>query len=92
MFLIDQYKNLINNSESNEEILNNIYNSTSDKLLKLEKIKKKKDFRKKIDILKKNRVNISHMIFYGKKGNSKEIIVNNTSYFFDFYLFKLVLF
>lgn len=76
MFLIDQYKNLINNSESNEEILNNIYNSTSDKLLKLEKIKKKKDFRKKIDILKKNRVNISHMIFYGKKGNSKEIIVN----------------
>tara|TARA_B100000768_G_scaffold172878_1_gene181552 strand:+ start:809 stop:1972 length:1164 start_codon:yes stop_codon:yes gene_type:complete len=76
MFLIDQYKNLINNSESNEEILNNIYNSTNDKLLKLEKIKKKKTLKKKIDILKKDKVNISHMIFYGKKGNSKEIIVN----------------
>tara|TARA_B100000767_G_C19773315_1_gene541255 strand:- start:1835 stop:2998 length:1164 start_codon:yes stop_codon:yes gene_type:complete len=76
MFLIDQYKNLINNSESNEEILNNVYNSTNDKLLKLEKIKKKKTLKKKIDILKKDKVNISHMIFYGKKGNSKEIIVN----------------
>ena len=35
MFLIDRYKHLINNCESNEEILNNIYDNTSNKLKKL---------------------------------------------------------
>lgn len=76
MFLIDRYKHLINNCESNEEILNNIYDNTSNKLKKLEKIENVSSLKKKISILKNDVSNISHMIFYGKKGNSKEIIVN----------------
>lgn len=75
MFLIDKYSHLINNSQFNDKILNNIYNQINDSTKKLEKIKKTKTLKSKLDIIKTNSNNLAHMIFYGKKGNSKEIIV-----------------
>lgn len=75
MFLIDKYSHLINNSQFNDKILNNIYNQVNENTKKLRKVKKAKTLKSKIDIIKRNSTNLSHMIFYGKKGNSKEIIV-----------------
>ena len=75
MFLIDKYSHLINNSQFNDEILNNIYNQVNDSTKKLEKLKKAKTLQEKIDIIKEKTNNLANMIFYGKKGNSKEIIV-----------------
>jgi len=75
MFLIDKYSHLINNSQFNDEILNNIYNQTNDCTKKLKKIKKANTLKSKIDIIKSEYNSLSNMIFYGKKGNSKEIIV-----------------
>ena len=75
MFLIDRYSHLINNSQFNDEILNNIYDQVLNSTSKLEKLKKTKGIKNKIDIIKASPNNLSNMIFYGKKGNSKEIIV-----------------
>ena len=75
MFLLDRYSNLINNTEFNEEILNSIYDKASENNIKLEKLEKLDNILDKIKVVKEDKFNISHMIFYGKKGNSKEIIV-----------------
>ena len=76
MFLIDRYSNLINNSQFNDEILNNIYDQVQNSNTKLEQLKQAKSIKSKIEIIKTSPNNLSNMIFYGKKGNSKEIIVN----------------
>lgn len=75
MFLIDKYSHLINNSQFNDIILNNIYDQISNTSKKLKKLKKTKKLIDKIKVITANNINLSHMIFYGKKGNSKEIIV-----------------
>ena len=56
--------------------MSNSKNTFEESLKKLEKIEKISSLKKKISILKNDVSNISHMIFYGKKGNSKEIIDN----------------
>lgn len=75
MFLIDKYCNLINDSPFNEMILNNIYNQANNNIDKLNKLNKSKSIKAKLKVILNDKSNISHMIFYGKKGNSKEIIV-----------------
>ena len=67
MFLIDKYSHLINNSQFNDEILNNIYNQINDNTKKLKKLKKAKTLQEKLEIIKSKSNNLAHMIFYGKK-------------------------
>lgn len=76
MFLIDKYSDMINNTNFDESIINNVYDKVNIILEKQKKIKKVKTIKDKIEILKNNNTNISHMVFYGIKGNSKEILVN----------------
>ena len=76
MFLIDKYSHLINNTDFDENIINNVYDKVNMIIEKQKKVKKAKTIKDKIKIIKTDNTNISHMIFYGIKGNSKEILVN----------------
>lgn len=76
MFLIDKYSHLINNTDFDENIINNVYDKVNMIIEKQKKVKKAKTIKDKIKLIKTDNTNISHMIFYGIKGNSKEILVN----------------
>ena len=67
MFLIDKYSHLINNSQFNDEILNNIYNQINDNTKKLKKLKKAKTLQEKLEIIKSKSNNLANMIFMEKK-------------------------